>query len=612
MFASGSDSVDVGRLGATAHADRWDEGRPAHPSASAGDEAVAWMARRLQGRLDRQQWLLDQHLHSEPSAVPELLEIARRMRRDTEILQLLGGDESGLRPVSSRRLSDAVTDAVSAAEEPSRVAVRPSPAASVAPDASVEFVHVVSAAIDHVTLAYPDARVDLASRVENLGGITVDIGVDGAARNDADAPDGRATHNLAERLAARSRQGVELRRPAGGPPSSGSGLVLSVHCPPSAVSVDEPVWPSASASGDRFRGRVNGTGTNPPVRGNGFNPAYSTGSHPIGHDGRGGFDPQGPTGYPGERSGGFYGGGQAPGEATGPGRAAAYSDGYGSGSYRGGYDPLNDPLPPSSTGGFPAASSTGGYPAVGSGGYAGPGYQGDGYAGNGNGYPGNGNGYPGNGYPGTGNGYPGNGYPGNGNGYPGNGNGYAGNGYTGTNGYAGTGYSDPAGGYSAGGAESSYGSSSLTGPSLPAYQPSRSSGVDELFGPLLDLPIEPMDDRFATPIFEAIASVWFRDDDNEGGRGSLEWETPNDAEWRAASERAASEPVAESLTPTGLPRRRPGNQLVPPPLSRRPAPVTGPAERVPDRVRDRLSTYQRGLRQGRHRSPDERSEYGEW
>jgi hypothetical protein len=152
----------------------------------------------------------------------------------------------------------------------------------------------------------------------------------------------------------------------------------------------------------------------------------------------------------------------------------------------------------------------------------------------------------------------------------------------------------------------------LTGPALPAYQPSRSSGVDELFGPLLDLPIEPMDDRFATPIFEAIASVWFRDDEEPEARSSLEWETPNDAEWRAASERAASEPVAESLTSTGLPRRRPGNQLVPPPLSRRPAPVTGPAERVPDRVRDRLSTYQRGLRQGRHRSPDERSEYGEW
>jgi hypothetical protein len=149
---------------------------------------------------------------------------------------------------------------------------------------------------------------------------------------------------------------------------------------------------------------------------------------------------------------------------------------------------------------------------------------------------------------------------------------------------------------------------------MPAYQPSRSSGVDELFGPLLDLPIEPMDDRFATPIFEAIASVWFRDDEDKAGSDgqSLEWETPNDAEWRAAAERAASNPTPESLTATGLPRRRPGGQLVPPPLSRRPAPSATPAERVPDRVRDRLSTYQRGLRQGRHRAPGDHSEYGDW
>jgi hypothetical protein len=152
----------------------------------------------------------------------------------------------------------------------------------------------------------------------------------------------------------------------------------------------------------------------------------------------------------------------------------------------------------------------------------------------------------------------------------------------------------------------------MTGPSLPAYQPSRSSGVDELFGPLIDLPIEPMDDRFATPIFEAIASVWFQDDEDDEAGPGLDWESPNDAEWRAAAERAASEPRAESLTSTGLPRRRPGGQLVPPPLAGRPAPAPAPAERVPDRVRDRLSTYQRGLRQGRHRSPNEGSEYGDW
>jgi hypothetical protein len=630
MFASEGDSVNVGRLGTTAHAERWDEGRGARPSG--GDEATAWMARRLQGRLDRQQWLLDQHLHAQPSVVPELLELNRRMRRDTEVLQMLGGEEPGLRPTAPRRLSDTLTEAVSGADEPSRIAVRSAPAASIAPAASVEFAHVLSAALDHVTLAYPDARVDLTARVEALGGITVDVAVDGALRHDPDGPDGRGTRLVAEQLSTRARTGVELGRPLGPPPAT-SGLVLSVHCPAAEVSVDEPVWPSPSTSGG-FRVRTHSTGATPAVRTNGF-----------GHtpDQSGGF--YGDDGPVGSGTGGFRATG--PGESTGSGRAAAYDDGYRSdrspdhrgeyafdaraGDYRGEYGRDHD----GDHGGDYGRTDLGGpsyaddplgigsyrsrppeEPAGADGGYPGSGYTDIGYPGNGypdpgygdTGYRENGyrdNGYPASGYPDTG--YPGNGYPGNG--YPDNGygqGGYGGNGYQNGNGYPANGY--PANGAPANGnGADQFAASSLTGPSLPTYQPSRSSQVDELFGPIIDLPIEPMDDRFATPIFEAIASAWFRDEPEEAPEGrrhdSLDWESPNDAEWRAAAERAASIPTAESLTATGLPRRRPGGQLVPPPLSRRPAPATGPAERVPDRVRDRLSTYQRGLRQGRHRAP---------
>jgi hypothetical protein len=653
MFASEGDSVNVGRLGSTAHADRWDGGG----NTPGGDQATGWMARRLQGRLDRQQWLLDRHLSGEQSLLPELLEIGRRMRRDTEVLQMLAGDEPGLRPSSARRLADTVTDAVSGAEEPSRVVVRSAPAASIAPAASVEFEHVLSAAIDHVTIVYPDARIDLATRVENLGGVTVDIAVDGAMRQEQDNPDGWCTQTVVEQLTRRSRHGVELRRPPGGAPAVGSGLVLNVHCPAGAVTVDEPVWPSTSSSGG-FR-----------PRGNGFpGGTGSTGGFPAANGYRSGYygDDRAGSGTS-SGTGGFYAGGQAPDEATGPGRAAAsgspYSNGstydqsssydsgstytngsaYNgsgyddrastSGSYRS-YDPLSDPLPSPgrsedtyrgySDSGYGSYSGGSGPSSTGTNGA----HTGNGYGAGGNGYgsPGSGygdNGYPDDGYGGTANGSTGNGYSSNGYAGTGTGNGYAGNGYGDTgSGYRdpgpgyndpGTGYNDPGTGYND--PNNGYGdpfgsSSSLTGPSLPAYQPSRGSGVDELFGPLLDLPIEPMDDRFATPIFEAIASVWFRDDDPAGNEP--DWETPNDAEWRAASERAVSEPRPESLTATGLPRRRPGGQLVPPPLSGRPAPVAGPTERVPDRVRDRLSTYQRGLRQGRHRSEDEHSEYGDW
>ena len=130
-----------------------------------------------------------------------------------------------------------------------------------------------------------------------------------------------------------------------------------------------------------------------------------------------------------------------------------------------------------------------------------------------------------------------------------------------------------------------------------------SAPVDELFGPLVDLPADQQPE--ATPIFEAVASAWFRESTtNDTGD---DWESPSDREWRAAAERAAHQPEDVTFTAEGLPRRRPGGRLVPPRLSEgsgdgahaRPA---APTDRVPDRVRERLATYQRGLRQGRHRA----------
>ena len=131
--------------------------------------------------------------------------------------------------------------------------------------------------------------------------------------------------------------------------------------------------------------------------------------------------------------------------------------------------------------------------------------------------------------------------------------------------------------------------------------------VDELFGPLVDLPAASEGHDGGTPIFEAVASAWFRDD--VPAAEPADWESPSDREWRAAAERAAR-PDETTFTSEGLPRRRPGGRLVPP--RRRDGSGEGggahaqPADRVPDRVpdrvRERLATYQRGLRQGRHRA----------
>jgi hypothetical protein len=103
-----------------------------------------------------------------------------------------------------------------------------------------------------------------------------------------------------------------------------------------------------------------------------------------------------------------------------------------------------------------------------------------------------------------------------------------------------------------------------------------------------------------TPIFEAVASAWFRDD--ERGPAGDDWNSAGDREWREASARATRTDVPADTTASGLPRRSPGDRLVPPPRASRP--TAPPDERVPERVRDRLATYQRGLQQGRHRAAD--------
>jgi hypothetical protein len=127
-----------------------------------------------------------------------------------------------------------------------------------------------------------------------------------------------------------------------------------------------------------------------------------------------------------------------------------------------------------------------------------------------------------------------------------------------------------------------------------AGAPSRGGG-DELFGPL-----PAAVGAVGTPIFEAVASAWFRDD--ERGPAVDDWNSPGDLEWRAAAA-AATRTDVPTTTASGLPRRSPGDRLVPPPRASRPA-ATPADERVPERVRDRLATYQRGLQQGRHRAAE--------
>ena len=438
-------------------------------------DAHAGVTRRLQTRLDRQLWLLERlqgdPLQTEPAELPELIDLARRMRRDSESLLLLAGRDPGVRESAPQELEALLFAAATAAEEPRRVEIAPAPAASVVAGAATEVLHVLAELLDHATAVFPGATVHVAPRVESSGAVIVEVQALGAARHDPDGLGGQRALDAAERLARRSRHGISLQRAFGD-----GDLVASITCPRAAVLV--PERPRSSSAG-----RNGSNGSN-------------------GHSGRNGRD-----------LGGDLGG--LPIEDL-PAHPLAVSSASGPAAElnmvptpESGFDPVALPaLEPA----FAASSER---------------------SHNGNG--------------------------------SGNGNGV-----------------------------------------LPGPRPK----LDALFGSIADIPISPDDVLGSTPIFEAIASAWFRDDGSErsgangsgNGAGSLDWETPGDREWRAAAEKATHEEPTK-LTARGLPMRRPGGQLVPPPRQRSDIGPSKPAEAVaPEHVRERLSGYQRGVERGRHRA----------
>ncbi|MFC4013109.1 nitrate- and nitrite sensing domain-containing protein [Nonomuraea purpurea] len=72
------------------------------------------------------------------------------------------------------------------------------------------------------------------------------------------------------------------------------------------------------------------------------------------------------------------------------------------------------------------------------------------------------------------------------------------------------------------------------------------------------------------------------------------WSSPSDSGWQAA----ASEPAHGGTTSSGLPKRTPKANLVPGTANPQPPPVSAPPP-SPDRLRNRLASYQQGVAKGR-------------
>jgi signal transduction histidine kinase len=163
----------------------------------------------------------------------------------------------------------------------------------------------------------------------------------------------------------------------------------------------------------------------------------------------------------------------------------------------------------------------------------------------------------------------------------------------------------------------------------PNYQTSFADAVPSQQPGLLDDPTSINGNTDDTPIFASMLSRWFTEREEKpaaadeftyyGGAATEQegWESDSDAGWQAAE--AASEPAVDEITAAGLPKRRPQAFLVP--GSAAPGPITNgqsspPPARHASAVRDRMSSFQRGLTMGRHARPvkpvDESGAHQDW
>ncbi|MEV4169572.1 nitrate- and nitrite sensing domain-containing protein [Nonomuraea sp. NPDC049709] len=127
-------------------------------------------------------------------------------------------------------------------------------------------------------------------------------------------------------------------------------------------------------------------------------------------------------------------------------------------------------------------------------------------------------------------------------------------------------------------------------PQRPGF-PEPESGAT---GPMPAAPPASAGDDYL-PIFAAVESAWFGRDANGASWGS----SKADAGWSAAE--AAVEPVRDGSTAAGLPKRVPKANLVPGSADTGASPKgVSPMPSVsPDRVRNRLSSFQQGFRAAR-------------
>jgi signal transduction histidine kinase len=167
----------------------------------------------------------------------------------------------------------------------------------------------------------------------------------------------------------------------------------------------------------------------------------------------------------------------------------------------------------------------------------------------------------------------------------------------------------------AGGTEGLFGTGSyaVLGRSAAAWEAGLSRGG------VVVPPAEGLGEDHRLPIFEAVESDWFRRGGRSVGRSGHEeqaissndaWVSPADEGWRAAE--MVHAPSSGGVTPAGLPKRVPQANLVPGAAAAGAAasPALAPA-RSAAATRERFASFQRGVREGRAAAGQAGSDGGE-
>ncbi|WP_279339461.1 nitrate- and nitrite sensing domain-containing protein [Sphaerisporangium perillae] len=585
------------------------------------------LSRRTQTLVERQITLIDglEQGEQDDKRLGDLFRLdhlATRMRRNSENLLVLAGQEPARRWSQPVPLLDVTRASLSEVENYERVAMNVPGGVSIAGQAVNDVIHLLAELVENAISFSPrDTRVTVSGNRIDGGGVMISITDAGIGMTDEELA--QTNWRLANppvvdvsvsrrmglfvvgRLALRNGIRVQLRRHDTG------GLTAMVLLPESLMGTPTHLGGGPASAGQPFAGTQA--------------PAWSATGQPAGQSmfgsapqTNGAFDvPAGQGAFGGSFAdpGGFGANGAGPlGPTTGGGLAGPNSGpgGYGSGGFSG---------PPTGSGGYygpgsggfggpPTGSGFGG-PPTGPGGYGGP-ATGSGAFGSdafstpatgSGGYGGPATGSGGYGGPPTGAGSFGGPATGTGSfGGPATGAGNFGGSATGPNSFAG-----PPTGPGRGG----------DGGELPTRMRPRRYDTSDLdaaaTGPLPVVHTSPMEqEEEFLPIFASVESAWFRrvDREQDKEKESTGWqEIPADAGWQAAA--VVQEPVRDGTTSAGLPKRVPKANLVPgsagtPEAAATPLPAMPALS--PDRARSRLSSFQQGIRQGRAVARGELSE----